>query len=488
MRRARFVRSREWRLAPWRGQGVSGRRSLWIEQALAQETEAEARVQRLSGSRRADVCIIGGGFTGLWTAIALLDRDPSIEVVVLEADLCGTGASGRNGGVISDYWMELETLAAHLGRDDALRLAAIVAHAADELEQFALTERIDAEVTRGGWYWVATNPAQVANLHRKLESTRGAGVDVYEEVSAGELFSRVGSRRCAAALFDGRGGSLQPAKLARGLRAAAIQRGALVFEHSPVASIDARARILVRTPGGVLSTDRLVLAANAWQAHLPDIRRDTIVVSSDLLATAPAPAAFAALGWSGAEVGFDAKTMLHYWRATREQRLVFGSGGATLAFGARVGSAFEHPSAGYQASLARALGQMLPAFARASVTHAWSGAIDRSSTGLPRVGFLGGDARVMYVTGFSGTGVLPCLVLGRALAATVLGHDDEPADVARLLRRAGRRFPAEPVRYLSGRLVQQAVARTERAHEHGRPPSRAAAAVARLLPAGPVRQ
>jgi glycine/D-amino acid oxidase-like deaminating enzyme len=455
-----------------------------VQQALEAEPGAADEVVRLEGARRADVCIVGGGYTGLWTAIRLLELEPALDVVVLDADLCGTGASGRNGGIVSDWWMELERLAGHLGRDHAVRMAELVAGGADELERFCLADGIDAHLARGGWLWTASTPAQVASLRGAVQATRAVGASVYREVGPDEL----PSERDLFALADPRGGTVQPALLARGLRRAAIRRGATVLERSPVERVSAGARVEVRCAGGgVVSAEHVVLAANAWQAGLAELRRDTIVVSSDLIATAPAPRQFASMGWDGREVSFDAKTMLHYWRTTRDDRVVMGTAGTKLAFRARVGTRFERPAAGTAQRLEDALGRVLPAMAGSQVTHAWSGAVDRSASGLPRIGNLGGDPRITYVTGFSGTGVVPCVTVGRSLASVVLGRDDEPARAASLLRRSANALPPEPVRYLGGRLVQGAIASKERAEEVGRRPPRLATALAGLLPAGPTR-
>ena len=179
--------------------------------------------------------------------------------------------------------------------------------------------------------------------------------------------------------------------------------------------------------------------------------------------------------------------MLHYWRTTPDHRLVLGTGGATLAFRARVGGAFERPPERSRSALGAALRAGFPALAGTRLTHAWSGPVDRSSSGLPRIGDLGGDPRITYVTGVSGTGVLPCVTIGRALASNVLGRDDEPAEVARLLRGPVPALPREPLRYLGGRLVQRAIASKERAEEANRRPSPLATGLARLLPAGPSR-
>jgi len=473
----RRTRSQLWRMRPWTMAGRSGRASLWVDQALAEEPAAERDANTLVGTHRADVCIVGGGFTGLWTAIRLLEHDPSLEVVVVEAELSGTGASGRNGGVMSDWWMEIDTLLKHFGRDDGLRLAGHVGTAADEVEAFCKREGIDANVTRAGWLWTATTKAQVPSLEHMYEVTRSAGSDVYELVGREELEARLGSPLHLMGLRDRKGGSLHPARLARGLRRAAISRGATVYELSPVARIDAGAKVRVSCERGLVEAEQVVMAANAWMAHLPDFRRDTFICSSDLIATAPLPDRFDQLGWKGEEVSFDAKAMLYYWRSTADKRVVFGNVGRKLGLGPRIDDRFERSSDALRAEIEVALPRVLPGLGHAQITHGWSGPIDRSSTGLPRVGRLGGDPRVTYVMGYSGTGVLPTVTLGRCLASTVLERDDEFAHMATLLERRGSPFPPEPIRYAAGRLVQRAIQKKESAEELGTRPPRVVNAV-----------
>jgi glycine/D-amino acid oxidase-like deaminating enzyme len=478
-------RSQSWRMRPWTMEGRSGRTSLWVDQALGDEPGAERDAQVLEGERRVDVCIVGGGFTGLWTAIRLLDQDPSLEVAVVEAELCGTGASGRNGGVMSDWWMEVDTLRKHFGVDGAKQLATAVQRAADDIEGFCKQEAIEANVARDGWLWTATSDVQVSSLEHMLQATRSLGVDAYERVDAGELQERLRSPVHRMGLRDPRGGSLHPARLARGLRRSAIRRGANVFERSPVESIEAGSTVRVRCRRGAIEADQVVMAANAWMAHLPDFRRDTFICSSDLVATASIPERFAELGWTGREVSFNAKAMLFYWRSTADHRVVFGNVGRKLGFGPRIEDRWERPSDAIYDEIQDGRRRILPGLGEPALTHAWAGPIDRSSTGLPRIGKLGGDPRITYVIGFSGTGVLPTSTLGRCLASVVLGLDDEPAHHARLLERSGSPFPPEPIRYLGGRIVQQAIIRKESAEDRGdTPPRPVTAFVNAFLPDG----
>jgi glycine/D-amino acid oxidase-like deaminating enzyme len=465
------VAHQTWRMRPWTMAGRSGRASFWVDQALSEEPGAERDAVILEGDLKVDVCIVGGGFTGLWTAIRLLDHEPSLSVAIVEAELSGTGASGRNGGVMSDWWMEVDTLRKHFGVEGARQLAEAVATAPDDIQSFCKQEGIEANIARAGWYWTATNEAQVASLEHMLNVTNALGADVYQRIGADQLAARLGSPVHRMGIFDERGGSLHPARLARGLRRSAVRRGASVFERSPVIEIQAGSGVRVVCERGVIEADQIVMAANAWMAHLPDFRPDTYICSSDLVATAPMPEVFAKLGWTGKEVNFDAKAMLFYWRGTADQRVVFGNVGRKLGLGPTIEDRWERPSAAILNEIEKGRRRTLPHLDTVKKTHAWQGPIDRSSTGLPRIGKLGGDPRITYVIGFSGTGVLPTSTLGHCLASMVLGRSDSWGHHAQLLQRTGSAFPPEPIRYFGGRLIQQAIIKKEAAEDAGRKPS-----------------
>jgi glycine/D-amino acid oxidase-like deaminating enzyme len=226
-----------------------------------------------------------------------------------------------------------------------------------------------------------------------------------------------------------------------------------------------------------------VLAANAWMAHLPGLREDTVVVSSDVVATAPAPELLAELGWRGDEGAFDARLMVNYWRATPDGRIVFGRGGGTHAFAARIGGAFER-SERQRPTVERDLRKLLPRFREVPVTHSWAGAVERTSDGLVRFGRLGGDERLIYAIGYSGSGVVPAVTVGRCLASTALGRHDEWAQLAQLLSRQAPPLPPEPLRYVGGLLVRRAVERKESIEDAGGKPSVIVRRLASLAPGG----
>jgi glycine/D-amino acid oxidase-like deaminating enzyme len=234
--------------------GPARHRSLWMEQALADEAGAAAAAAPLDGERRADVCVVGGGYVGLWTALRVRELAPEARVVVLEADLCGSGASGANGGFALSWWPKIATLIARCGgdEDEAYRLARASAAAVGELAAFCELHGIDAELHRGGWLWTATASAQLGAWHQALRLSRARGDDPFAELTREELAERTGSRVHLGGVYEAGAATVQPARLARGLRAVALQAGVEIYERSPVVAIDA-ARGVVRTaaPAGV---------------------------------------------------------------------------------------------------------------------------------------------------------------------------------------------------------------------------------------------
>jgi len=255
-----------------------------------------------------------------------------------------------------------------------------------------------------------------------------------------------------------------------------------IFERSPVRRLERSRPPRVHAATGVLTAERVVLATGAWAARTRELRRTVAVIASDVVATAPASELLAASGWTDGLCISDSRMLVNYYRTTLDGRIVFGKGGGALAFAGRVGSAFDGPSP-RAAEVEESLRAIYPTFAGVPVVASWTGPIDRSLTGLPFFGRLGGRQDLVYGLGYSGNGVGPCLLGGRILASLALGSDDEWASAAPASGAAGL-FPPEPARHLGGRLVRAAVARKERDEDGGRPPGRLVAAVAGLAPAG----
>jgi glycine/D-amino acid oxidase-like deaminating enzyme len=413
---------------------------LWLAQVGAEESEP------LRGDVATDVCVVGGGYSGLWTALRVAEAGAS--VVLVEARRCGEGASGRNGGFALSWWSKLPSLVARCGRDEAVRLAAASTAALEELEGFR----------RGGWLWTATSGAQVGAWE--------------EAVRAGAPFETV-----PAGVIDRAAGTVHPARLVRALRSRAIENGVEVYERTPMLSLDRDAGV-VRTPDGSVRADAIVLATNAWLAGVPELRRALAIVSSDVVATEP----LADAGLAEGECVSDSRMMVRYWRATDDGRVVLGRGGGALACGARFD--FDEPPPKRTAAVADELPSLVPATRGAAIDYAWGGAVDRSVDGLPFFGVLPGRARVVYGAGFSGNGVGPTVVGGRVMASLALRRDDEWSGCGLARGVPDARFPPEPIRWAGGQLVRRAVGRKERIETHGGRPGRLTRGLASLAPKG----
>jgi putative aminophosphonate oxidoreductase len=453
-------------------------RSLWLQEAL----DGAPPAAPLTGTQRADIAIFGGGYVGLWTAIELKQREPACDVVVLERDICGGGASGRNGGMMLSWWPKLASLIKLCGTDEALRLARASANAVDEIAAFCDAHGITCDFRRGGFLWTATAPAHIGAWDGVLNLCEQHGVDAFERLTPEEVARRTGSDRHLAGVFEARAATVQPAKLARGLRAAALSLGVRIYEHTPALDFTRERPLVIDTPDGTLAADKLVVASNAWAAALPELRRALVVVSSDIVATAPIPDRLADIGWTGGEGITDSQMMVAYYRTTADGRIAFGKGTAGVSYRGRVDDLFDR-NAARTAMTAADFRRNYPALADVPIEHDWGGPIDRTPTSVPILGHLGGREHLFYGVGWSGNGVGPSRIGGRMLASLALGVQDGWSANG-LIDRAPDSFPPEPVRFLGARLVREAVIRKERSELAGRPPRPLAVRVAALAPAG----
>lgn len=453
-------------------------RSLWLQEAL----DGARPAPPLAGAQRADIAILGGGFVGLWTAIQLKQRDMACDVIVLERDVCGGGASGRNGGMVLSWWPKLASLIKLCGTEEAIRLARASADAIDEIAAFCDAHGIDAQLRRGGFLWTATTPAHVGAWDAVVSLCEQHGIDAFDRLAPGEVARRTGSDRHLAGVFEARAATVQPALLARGLRGVALELGVRIHESTPAMGFTRERPLVIDTPAGTLTADKLVVATNAWAAALPELRRALVVVSSDIVATPPIPDRLAEIGWTGGESITDSQMMVAYYRTTADGRIAFGKGTAGVTYGGRVDDLFDRNPA-HSAMTTADFRRNYPALADVPIEHDWGGPIDRTPTSLPILGHLGGREHLLYGVGWSGNGVGPSFVGGRILASLTLGTRDEWSANG-LVDRAPDPFPPEPVRFLGARLVREAVIRKERSELAGRTPRRLAVRMAGLAPAG----
>ncbi|HWI75394.1 MAG TPA: FAD-dependent oxidoreductase, partial [Baekduia sp.] len=326
---------------------------------------------------RADVVVIGGGYLGMWAAWHL--RAAGADVVLLESDVCGHGPSGRNGGFVNGLWERVGELAEQFGVDAAMALGREAAASIENIDAWCMAQGVDAHVVRAPFLEVSAAPGQDGVWDESVAAARAMGLG--DEVS---VLDAAGARAiCDSPLF--RGGVLwhgaatvDPGRLALGLRERIVDAGVRVFEHSRVEGVEdsAAGGVVARVAGGgVVRAGAGVLAINHASAGVAPLRGALSVASSHVVATEPVPELLEALGWTGGEGIGDCRTMLHYFRTTRDGRVVFGWGGGRMGFGARRRAALD-VDPGVQDATARDLFDMLPTLRGVKIEHAWGGPID----------------------------------------------------------------------------------------------------------------
>ncbi|WP_200964561.1 NAD(P)/FAD-dependent oxidoreductase [Bosea sp. Root483D1] len=456
--------------------------SWWFSDAMRAEGNEPAS-PALNGQITVDVAIVGGGFTGLWTALALRERAPQLSVALIEASLCGCGASGKNGGKVHGYWASLAGMAANIGADGALAVARAGTRAQDAIRAFATAPGRDVWWREAGNVRVAAAPAQDAKIKLYADTAKRLGVPD----SAQPLTPEQVADYCRSPVFRGgiylpEGANVHPARLARALRKAAIDAGVSIYENTPMSSVVAGSPNRISTPRGEIIAREVVLATNIELAKRPEIRAHVSVFSSYALMTEPAPDKLAAMGWNRDEGIADLRMFVHYFRKTADGRVLMGSGSGPISFG---GNTQDPSLTTDRASAARAekgLRRLLPALADVGIAKIWGGGIDVSSDRLPFFRTVPGT-RIHYGCGYSGHGVNPTYMGGQCLASLVLGVKDEWSSLP-LCTRDLPALPPEPFRAVGGRLVRWGIIGCEEAEEKSESAGfamRAAAAIPKLF-------
>ncbi len=431
----------------------------------------------------ADAAIIGGGFVGLWTAIALKTLEPNLRVVLLEADACGGGASGLNGGFVMSWWPKIGSLLRACGDDDAVWLADQTTQAVLELGDYLAQHGLDANYRRSGWLWTATTQAHTGAWHAALAATQRLGRDeVFQALSPQELAQRTGSAVHIAGVFEAINATVHPAKLGVALAKIAKTLGVEIYEHSGVTALERSRPARLVTAGGSVTAAHVVIATNAWAASVPELKHKFVCVGSAIVATPPIPERLAAIGWTGGESISDSQATVTYYRTTHTGRIIFGKGGGRLYYTGEPGEGVFQDPVGIREAIAD-FRRVYPMLADVELERHWSGPIDRTYDSLPVLGSLPDASHIFYGIGWSGNGVNPSRIGGRILAGLVLGRRERWTE-NRLVNRKVRSFPPEPLRYLGGSLVRGAMARKDRSEIAGRPPSYLDRTLARFAPAG----
>ena len=454
----------------------------WLDEALAAETDAPD-APGLEGEIRVDVAVIGGGYTGLWTALALLEREPGLNVAVLEAEIVGWGPSGRNGGFLNGYWTHLSRLRPVFGDKAALEIGRTAARIVPAVKTFTESRGDDVWLREGGYLKVSAAPAQDAAVDKAIRTAEELGVpEEAQPLSAEQVAEHVRSDPFRRGVLFRDGATVQPARLARSLRNAALADRIAVHERTRVTAIRAGTPTVLETPRGRVLADEVVVATNAAMTGWKPLRRHLTNFGSYVVLTEPVPKLLDELGWTAGEAITDARMFIHYFRTTADGRVLMGSGSGPIGHGGRLDDGRftgDVPTAG-RAELG--LRRLLPALADVRVERSWGGPIDVSADHFPFYGTLR-DARVHYGVGYSGHGVGPAWLGGQILASLALRRDDEWS-ASPLVRTPTAWLPPEPLKRLGGGAIRGAILAAEEAEEEGRRApalARAVGALPRLL-------
>ena len=419
----------------------------------------------LPGDTQADVVVVGGGYLGMWTAWQLLELEPALDVLVLETSLCGHGPSGRNGGFCETLWGDAPTLLEKAGDPAALAVCRASEDAVRGIAAWCDENEVDAWFREAPMLRVATTESQVGSWAENVEAAAALGApDEVVSVSAEDVRTR-----CASPLFLGGAlyrlnATVQPARLALGLRAKLLERGVRIHERTEVTRLDRAGSVETRT--GRVRAGASVLAVNSAAASFPGYRLSLAVASSHIVLTEPIPDVLEELGWTGGEAVVDSRTLVHYTRTTRDGRIVFGWGGGAMGVGGRAADRLEL-DANVVATTRVSLLRFFPQTRGREVTHAWGGPIDVSPTHLP---IFGSRGRIHHGFGFTGNGVGPSYLGGEILARLALDRRDERTRLA-IVEPGRKLFPPEPFRYAGGSLIRRALVAKDAAEDAGREPS-----------------
>ncbi|MCU4183558.1 FAD-binding oxidoreductase [Acidiferrimicrobium sp. IK] len=453
---------------------VNGEVSFW-HAALG---GAGATRPALPGPTDADVCVVGAGYTGLWTAWYLSRLDPGLRIVVLEAAHVGFGASGRNGGWLSGILPgSRDRLAKGAGgRDGVLALQRQLRAAVGDVVAWTREQGVDADVAVGGSLAVATTGAGLGRLRAELAEERdwGASPDDIEELSPDAVNDRVRVAGAQGGLFSRHCARIQPAKLVRGLADAVERHGVVLHENTPVEVVGPG---LARTPLGDVRARWVVRATEGFTAGLPGHRRDLLPMNSSMIVTEPLDApVWDAIGWQGAETVRDAAHAYVYAQRTADDRIAIGGRGVPYRFGSRT----DRGGATHEATIAAlttALHRLWPATAGAAIAHGWCGVLGVARDWCPTVA-ADPSTGLAWAGGYVGDGVTTAHLAGRTLAELLTGTDSERTRLP-WIGRSPRRWEPEPFRWAGVRAVYSLYRRADRSEAAA--PQRAASSPLAVL-------
>lgn len=452
---------------------------LWHDDAA--DCAAGLRHHRRSAwSLDCDVIVVGGGFTGLWTAYHLLDNDPSLRVVVLEAERVGFGASGRNGGWCTpEIPLSLDTVDERHGPGSGAKWRQALADTVTQIRSLCDGEGIDAHWADGGWLQLARNVAQERRVRAGVAEFRRHGFDDqamrWMEPDEVATMARVASVRGAS--FSSQTSAVHPGRLVHGLAAAVERRGGVIVENVRVQDIRPRSVIV----DGVATSARWVVrATEAYGVQLARQRRSLIPVYSMMIATAPLTQGhWDEIGLAQRTVFNDARRSVIYGQRTADGRLAFGGRGVPYHFGSRIHSRFD-AYASVRSQLTATLTDLFPNLANVEITHHWGGPLGITRDWHPSLG-VDVHTGLAWAGGYVGEGVAAAALAGRTLADLITDRSSTRTDLA-WVHHHSRQWEPEPLRWVGINAMVQLTRFADHREATGRATPRIVeATVTRLL-------
>ena len=443
-----------------------GSRSRWLREALAADPGEDCPA--LAGEVTADVCVVGGGFAGLWTAYELQERDPGLDVVLLEADIVGAGGSGANGGFFSPSWTGLSRLCSALGEEGGVAYAAALAAMVDDLDDWIVRHDAKIDAWHEGILYARAGDWQSGPDDETFRLLEKHGYeDRLRRVDAAEARRVADSPRFVGGVVTPDLTVLQPGKLARELRRVLLERGVRIFESTPMLRVEAGRSPRVVTPSGTVTAGAVVLTHGAWASRERHFRRAFAVCTDFMVVTEPIPELIEQIGWTSHRGVADLREMLYYPRKTADDRIAIGGGAMGIVYDARIrGRVLTAPR--LAAMAAHGLTWLFPQLEGVRFDAAWSGPMDITGPALPFFESAPGGA-VHAGLGFSGHGLTSTRLGGKILASLALRADDDWSRMA-VVGPPLVKLPPEPLRWPLVQTMTRAYEASDRAHELGRGP------------------
>ncbi|MGB9736591.1 MAG: NAD(P)/FAD-dependent oxidoreductase [bacterium] len=420
------------------------KKSFWLGSSPYTENPA------LKGEIKVDVAIVGGGFTGIATSYFLKQQAPSLKVAVLESEVVGYGASGRNGGfAMTLFGMTLSLTKLRFGKEKALEAHRYMEKAVDLVKELVTKHNIDCDFEFPGFLRVATTPKFEKRIKHEVELAKSMGIQGIDWIGKEEVRAQVNSPLYLGAWWEPRCGLVNPAKLVRGMMKIVQGMGVSVYDRTPVIEVSRNDKIHVKTPDGSVIADKLVFATNAYSHLIPQLKRKQVPVFTYIVLTEPLEERhFKEIGWKNRQGIEDARDFVHYYRLTKDNRLLMGGRDITFAVGKDMNKDLNDR---IFKQLEDDIILTFPVLKGIKITHRWGGPVSIPTDLSPAMGYLG-DKRIVYSLGCVGHGVSLTHMNGWTISDLILEKKTERTETF-FVNRKVIPWPPEPFRFVFSSAV-----------------------------------